>query len=73
MAGTSAGAKKRTRSRWTGTDPEQRSAQMRELSEAAASKARADKIARLIASAPPLTAEQKSRLAVLLNSHPEAA
>lgn len=61
------------RSRWTGTDPEQVKAHMRELSQAAAVANRADKIARLIESAPPLTAAQKARLAVLLNSHPEAA
>lgn len=52
----------------TNTTPtSERSAMMRELQAASVLQRRANKIARLIESAPPLTTEQRARLRVLLN------
>ena len=59
--------------RWEGISKAERSAHMAELARAKARSARADRIARLIEQAPPLTAEQKARLTVLLSGAPEAA
>ena len=53
--------------RWDGTTKAQRSAHMAELARARARAARADRIAKLIEQSPPLTQEQRARLAVLLN------
>lgn len=58
----------RDRAPGTGRDDEH----MRLMLQARIRAVRERKIAGLIESAPPLTAEQKARLAVLLNSHPEA-
>lgn len=60
------------RNRWTGSTPEQRHAEMAKLHDARTRAFRERKIADLIASAPPLTAQQKARLAALLNAVPEA-
>lgn len=51
--------------------PAERSEHFRTLAEASTRVRREHAIAKLIESSPPLTADQKSRLAVLLNAHPE--
>lgn len=57
--------------RWANRTAEQRAAIMRKTNETRSRNARERRIAELIAKAPPLTAEQRARLAVLLNNHPE--
>lgn len=62
-----------TKARWAGVSPEDRKAAMAVALAARIRSQREKRIADLIASAPPLTVEQKARLAALLNAHPEAA
>jgi hypothetical protein len=55
---------------WTNTTPEQRKEALEPVTKAHILKARERRIAELIAKAPPLTPEQRARLAVLLNANP---
>jgi hypothetical protein len=60
----------RRKDRWTGTTPEQRRAQMAEVTAAKTRAAIDRRIDELIASAPPLTEQQRAKLGQLLDSQP---
>ena len=64
--------KKRATDRWTGTTAEERKAIMRKVIDKRTAEQRARRIAALVATAPPFTAEQVARLTVLLSGHPIA-
>jgi plasmid maintenance system antidote protein VapI len=60
------------KTRWANTTPEQRRAITAKATAARIREGNDRRIAELIASAPPLTEEQRARLARLLDSQPES-